>query len=171
MMRLTTTSAAGRESEERAPFTILAPAREAGGETRREPFTIGDLRREFGVSARTLRFYEEKGLLDPARKGDRRLYSRRDRARLRYVLMGKKAGLSLGEVREILELFELGAGQRPQLREALGKFQQQIERLKRQKSDIETAIGELTRASLTAAEKLAAHEPPIRDDTRDDAIP
>lgn len=170
MMRLTTTPAAGRESEE-VPFTPLAAACDAGGDDRREAFTIGDLRREFGVSARTLRFYEEKGLLEPARKGDRRLYSRRDRARLRYVLMGKRIGLSLGEVREILELYELGGGQPTQLREALGKFQQQIERLERQKSDIETAIGELTRASLTAADMLAAHDPPIRDLSRGDAIP
>src|SRR5580700_7216029 len=85
------------------------------GAVGRDVFTIRDLTKEFGVSARTLRFYEEKGLLDPRRNGEQRLYSRRDRARLRYVLMGKSVGFSLEEVREMLDLYDLGDGQRTQL--------------------------------------------------------
>ena len=87
--------------------TGFAPFAAAG----RDVFTIRDLTKEFSVSARTLRFYEEKGLLDPARRGEQRLYSRRDRARLAYVLIGKSVGFSLEEVREMLDLYDLGDGQ------------------------------------------------------------
>src|SRR5215471_5939816 len=75
-----------------------------------EVFTIQDLAKECGVTARTLRFYEEKGLLSPRRDGLERRYSRRDRARLKYVLMGRNVGFSLDEVREMLDLYDLGAG-------------------------------------------------------------
>src|SRR2546421_8798578 len=82
----------------------------ATGGPERDIFTIRDLAKEFGVSARTLRFYEEKGLLDPARRGEQRLYTRRDRARLAYVIAGKAVGFSLEEVREMLDLYDLGDG-------------------------------------------------------------
>jgi DNA-binding transcriptional MerR regulator len=122
----------------------------------REVFSIRDLTKELGVSARTLRFYEEKGLVDPARRGQERLYSRRDRARLKYVLMGKKVGFSLEEVREMLDLYDLGDQQVTQLRVALAKFGERIERLHEQRSEIDRAIAELTRASEATKEKLAA---------------
>src|ERR1700724_322762 len=118
------------------------------GAAGREVFTIRDLTKEFAVSARTLRFYEEKGLLAPRRKGEQRLYSRRDRARLRYVLMGKRVGFSLEEVREMLDLYDLGDGRRTPLQVALAKFQERVVRLERQRNDIDRAIAELTRASL-----------------------
>ena len=119
-------------------------------------FTIRDLTKEFDVSARTLRFYEEKGLLDPARRGEQRLYSRRDRARLAYVLAGKAVGFSLEEVREMLDLYEVGDGQVTQLKVALKKFAERIERLKRQKTEIDRVVAELTRASDGMKAKLAA---------------
>src|SRR6266508_3704470 len=122
----------------------------------RDIFTIRDLAKEFGVSARTLRFYEEKGLLDPARRGEQRLYTRRDRARLAYVLAGRTVGFSLEEVREMLDLYDLGDGQVTQLKVALGKFAERIARLERQKDDIDRAIAELTRASDVMKAKLAA---------------
>ena len=75
-----------------------------GGAAGRDVFSIRDLTKELGVSARTLRFYEEKGLVAPRRNGQERRYSRRDRARLKYVLMGKAVGFSLEEVREMLDL-------------------------------------------------------------------
>jgi DNA-binding transcriptional MerR regulator len=126
------------------------------GAVGRDVFTIRDLTKEFGVSARTLRFYEEKGLLDPGRNGEQRLYSRRDRARLRYVLMGKSVGFSLEDVREMLDLYDLGDGQRTQLQVALAKFQERVVRLERQRADIDRAIAELTRASLEIESMLAA---------------
>jgi DNA-binding transcriptional MerR regulator len=118
-------------------------------------FTIRDLIRECGVTARTLRFYEEKGLLSPRRQGQDRLYSRRDRARLKYVLMGKRVGFSLDEVREMLDLYDLGDGQTTQLGAALVKFRERIVRLEQQKSEIERVIDELRRASETVAGMLA----------------
>lgn len=122
----------------------------------RDVFTIRDLAKEFSVSARTLRFYEEKGLVDPARRGEQRLYSRRDRARLAYVIAGKTVGFSLEEVREMLDLYDLGDGQVTQLKVALTKFGERIERLERQKADIDRIVAELTRASDAMKAKLVA---------------
>ena len=125
------------------------------GAAGREVFTIRDLTKEFAVSARTLRFYEEKGLLAPRRKGEQRLYSRRDRARLRYVLMGKRVGFSLEDVREMLDLYDLGDGRRTQLQVALAKFQQRATQLEEQRGEIDRAIAELARASLEIQAMLA----------------
>ncbi len=119
-------------------------------------FSIRELTREFGVTARTLRFYEEKGLLAPERAGQDRLYSRRDRARLQYVLMGKSVGFSLEEIRDMLDLYDLGDGQVTQLRVAQEKFHDRIERLKRQRGEIDRVIAELERARATVVEMLAA---------------
>jgi DNA-binding transcriptional MerR regulator len=126
------------------------------GTPERDVFTIRDLAKEFAISARTLRFYEEKGLLDPTRRGEQRLYTRRDRARLAYVLAGKTVGFSLEEVREMLDLYDLGDGGVTQLKVALAKFGERIERLERQKNDIDRVVAELTRASDVMKAKLAA---------------
>jgi DNA-binding transcriptional MerR regulator len=109
-------------------------------------FTIRELTKEFSVSARTLRFYEEKGLLNPQRRGQDRLYSRRDRARLRYVQMGKTVGFSLEEIREMLDLYDLGDRQVTQLKVAHGKFGERIARLEHQRSEIDRAVAELAHA-------------------------
>ena len=108
-------------------------------------FTIGDLSREFGVTLRTLRFYEDRDLLRPRRQGQNRIYSRRDRARLKLVIMGKKVGFSLGEIKDMLDLYDLKDGQVTQLRVALARFAKQIAVLRQQKQDVEQAIEELTR--------------------------
>src|SRR6187401_2739669 len=134
----------------------LAAGADAGAPRGRDVFTIRDLTKEFGVSARTLRFYEEKGLVDPARRGEQRLYTRRDRARLAYVLAGKTVGFSLEEVREMLDLYDLGDGQVTQLKVALAKFAERIERLEKQKSDIDRVVAELRRASDVMKANLAA---------------
>jgi DNA-binding transcriptional MerR regulator len=120
-----------------------------------ELFTIRELAQECGITARTLRFYEEKGLLNPRRQGQERLYTRRDRARLRYVLLGRNVGFSLDEVREMLDLYDVGDGQETQLRVALTKFRERITRLERQKADIERVIDELRRAGETVEGMLA----------------
>jgi len=126
----------------------------------RDVFTIGELARECGITARTLRFYEEKGLLTPRRDGLERLYSRRDRARLKYVLMGKNVGFSLDEVREMLDLYDVGDGQETQLKVALAKFHERIARLERQRGEIERVIGELRRASETVESMLGGGAKP-----------
>jgi DNA-binding transcriptional MerR regulator len=139
----------------------LAAGFDGAAASDRDVFTIRDLTKEFAVSARTLRFYEEKGLLDPARRGEQRLYSRRDRARLAYVLAGKTVGFSLEEVREMLDLYDLGDGQVTQLKVALTKFAERIERLERQKADIDRVVAELTRASDGMKAKLVARGIPV----------
>lgn len=134
-----------------AEVAFVRGARQPG-----DRFSIRELTREFGVTARTLRFYEEKGLLAPTRAGQDRLYSRRDRARLQYVLMGKGVGFSLEEIRDMLDLYDLGDGQATQLKVAQEKFHERIERLKRQRGEIDRVIAELERARATVADMLAA---------------
>lgn len=113
--------------------------------SKKTQFGIGDLAKEFGCTLRTLRFYEDKGLINPKRDGMNRVYSRRDRARLKLVLMGKNVGFSLSEIRDMLDLYDLRDGQVTQLRVALSRFNEQITVLENQRRDIEQAIEELTR--------------------------
>jgi DNA-binding transcriptional MerR regulator len=108
-------------------------------------FGIGDLAREFDVTLRALRFYEDKGLLTPERDGANRLYSRRDRARLKLILMGKRVGFSLQEIKEMLDLYDLKDGQTTQLRVAHQRFEAQLHALQDQKREVEKAITELSR--------------------------
>ena len=121
-------------------------------------FSIGDLAREFGVTLRALRFYEAKGLLHPRRRGPSRIYSRRDRARLKLVLLGKRVGFSLREIREMLDLYELKNGEVTQLRFAAEKFRAQIKRFEAQRADIDLAIEDLTRTYQVVAGMLKQRE-------------
>lgn len=108
-------------------------------------YTIGDLAREFGVTLRALRFYEDKGLLTPQRDGLNRLYSRRDRARLKLILLGKRVGFSLLEIKEMLDLYDLKDGQLTQIKVAHKKFSDQLVALHEQRAEVDRAIVELTR--------------------------
>lgn len=126
-------------------------------------FTIGDLAKEFGVSLRTLRFYEDKNLLNPRRNGVTRIYSRRDRARLKLVLMGKRVGFSLTEIKEMLDLYDLKDGQSIQLKVSLKRFNEQIDLLQKQKEDVEQAIDELTRTVNIVQGMLAEKEGQTED--------
>lgn len=116
-----------------------------GEGTKKTQFSIGELAKEFDCTLRTLRFYEDKGLLNPKRDGMNRIYSRRDRARLKLVLMGKRVGFSLTEIRDMLDLYDLRDGQVTQLRVALDRFNGQIDVLRSQRQEIDQAIEELTR--------------------------
>jgi DNA-binding transcriptional MerR regulator len=128
----------------------------SGGSARpgQQTFTIRDLAKEFGVTARTLRFYEEKELLSPERQGQERLYSRRDRARLKLVLMGKRVGFSLEEIRSMLDLYDLGDGRVTQLKVTFARFNERIERLKQQRTEIDEAIQAMERATQSLTEML-----------------
>ena len=121
-------------------------------------FSIGDLASEFGVTLRTLRFYEDKNLIHPRREGQNRLYGRRDRARLKLILLGRRVGFSLSEIKEMLDLYELRDGSPPRLRAALHRFAAQIETLKRHKADVEQAIDELAHTMAVVAGMLEARE-------------
>ncbi len=109
-----------------------------------ESFTITELATEFAITPRTLRFYEDKGLLRPARQGNARIYRRRDRARLRLILRGKRLGFSLADIQEMLDLYDLGDGQVTQLRTLLARSRERLAALADQRRDVDEAIGELT---------------------------
>jgi len=121
-------------------------------------YSIGQLAREFGLTLRALRFYEDKGLLSPRRRGLERIYGRRDRARLKLIVMGKKIGFSLNEISEMLDLYDLRDGQVGQLRTALDKFRRQALLLEQQKRDIELALEELNRTVSVVAGMLEERE-------------
>jgi DNA-binding transcriptional MerR regulator len=121
-------------------------------------FTIGDLAEEFSVTLRTLRFYEDKDLIHPRRDGVSRLYSRKDRARLKLILLGKRVGFSLNEIKGMLDLYELRDGSPARLRASLRQFTTQIEKLRRHKEDVEQAIDELEHTMTIVAGMLQARE-------------
>ncbi len=108
-------------------------------------YRIGDLASEFDVTLRTLRFYEDKGLLRPARNGVTRLYSKRDRARLKLILLGKRLGFSLSEVKRMIDLYDPQGKNETQLRVALEKGEAQMRILEEQRKHLDTAIDELQR--------------------------
>lgn len=118
-------------------------------------FTIRELYVEFKCTPRALRFYEDKGLLAPARQGLNWVYSYKDRARLQLILRGKRVGLSLAEIREILELYDKQDGGAAQNATALRKFRQRIAAFERQREDIDHNIAELREACARLESRLA----------------
>jgi DNA-binding transcriptional MerR regulator len=118
-------------------------------------FTIRQLCVEFSCTPRALRFYEDKGLLAPARQGLNRVYSHRDRGRLQLILRGKRVGLSLAEIREILQLYDKHDGGATQNALALAKFRARITALERQREDVDNSIEELHRACARLEAQLA----------------
>lgn len=110
----------------------------------REEFTISELSEEFGITPRALRFYEDEGLISPQRRGTARIYSRRDRARLAWILRGKRVGFSLFDIREMVDLYDRNDGRREQQRVSVSKCRERIAMLEAQKRDIDDAIAEMT---------------------------
>ncbi len=112
---------------------------------RNETYTITQLCREFNVTPRALRFYEQKGLLHPTRRGWTRIFSYRDRARLKLILRGKKVGFTLAEIKEMLDLYNLKDGQLTQLKHASKKMAERLVALRQQRVELEEAIADLER--------------------------
>lgn len=102
-------------------------------------YSIGELAKEFDVTPRALRFYEDKDLLHPARNGMNRVYSYRDRGRLQLILQGKNIGLSLAEIRELIDVYHV-EGPRAQQEKMLERFQGQVAKLEKQREDIDGAL-------------------------------
>ena len=124
-------------------------------------FTIRQLCVEFKCTPRALRFYEDKGLLSPARQGLNRVYSYKDRARLQLILRGKRVGLSLSEIREILELYAKGDGGAAQNAKALRKFRERIVVFEQKREDIDLALEELRTACARMEHMLADSRPDL----------
>ena len=106
-------------------------------------FSISELAREFDVTPRAIRFYEDHGLLAPKRAGQRRIYSPRDRTRLKLTLRGKRLGLTLSEIRELIDMYEPGRDERPQLTRFLDVLENHKASLLQQRGDIEAQLSEL----------------------------
>ncbi len=123
-----------------APIEALAPIEPRPD---RDAFSISDLCAEFGVTPRALRFYEDEGLISPERRGTQRIYTHRDRARLAWILRGKRVGFSLGEIKEMIDLYDLGDGRRVQRQVTLERCMDRIRHLEAQKRDIDAHIAEL----------------------------
>ena len=122
---------------------------------RHKTYTISQLAKEFDVTPRALRFYEDKGLLSPARDGMARVYTNTERARLKLILSGRKVGFSLNDIREILDLYNVGDNQRTQLRRSYKKHQEQLEILKKQRIEIDEAVTLLQEGIAYMEEKLS----------------
>lgn len=120
---------------------------------------IGDMAKEFGVTLRTLRFYEDKGLLNPKREGTTRLYTRRDRARLRLILLGRKVGFTLRDVKQMIDLYDPKGTNAKQLKVVLDKSEKQMGRLIKQRQELDEAIDDLTKVIDTARNTLANRQP------------
>jgi DNA-binding transcriptional MerR regulator len=127
-----------------------------------ETYSISDLAKEFGITTRTLRFYEDQGILTPKREGTNRIFSHRDRVRLKLTLRGKRLGFSLADVKELFDLYDLARDEKKQLREFLARLERRQKLLEQQREDIAVMLNEIAffekqcRRLLEDAEKKVA---------------
>lgn len=120
-----------------------------------ETFGIAELAKEFGVTTRTVRFYEDKGLISPTREGQRRIYSPRDRVRLRLIMRGKRLGLTLDEIAELIDLYDADPSEVTQLKQFIGVIRERKTVLEGQKQDIEDILAEMNRLERQCTQLLS----------------
>lgn len=123
-------------------------------------YNISELAREFGVTTRTLRHYEDQGLVTPTREGINRIYSHRDRVRLKLALRGKRLGFSLSELRELFQLYDLANDERRQLEEFAVKLERRRAQLEQQREDVEVMLNEINFFSTQCQRLLADGDTP-----------
>jgi len=121
-----------------------------------QTYTIGELAREFGVTPRAIRFYEDEGLIHPIRSGRKRIYGKRHRTRLGLILRGKRLGLSLAEIGELLGMYDNMRDSAPQLRRLLVVLAERRRALEQQREDIVAVLVEIDLLEKQCADQLAA---------------
>lgn len=119
-------------------------------------FTITELAQEFDVTPRAIRFYEDMGLLEPARAGRNRVYTQRDRTRLKLTLRGKRLGLSLSEIKQLVDMYDSPSDTAPQLQAFLGVLAEHRRQLERQQEDLEVTLAEIAQHEARCRALLAA---------------
>ena len=117
-------------------------------------YTISDLAKEFEVTPRALRLYEESGLLEPQRNGQKRIYSERDRVRLRLIIRGKRIGCSLAEVKELFDMYDSSPGEAGQIKRLLEKLDERKQALELQRSELELSLADIEQIEQRALETL-----------------
>ncbi len=117
-------------------------------------FAISDLAREFGITPRTIRFWEDQGILAPEREGSKRIFTRRDRARLKMALRGKRLGLSLAEIKDLIGMYNSTEDETPQLVKCLSVMSKRREALEQQREDIEAVLAEIGQFEALCREEL-----------------
>lgn len=126
-------------------------------------FGISDLAREFGITPRTIRFWEDQGLLAPQREGRTRVFTRRDRARLKMALRGKRLGLSLAEIKDLIGMYESTEDETPQLLECLRLMASRRTALEQQREDIEAMLAEIANFESLCRDELTRRGTPLKD--------
>lgn len=125
-------------------------------------YTITDLAREFGLTTRAIRFYEDQGLLAPARAGRNRVYGNRDRVRLKLTLRGKRLGLALSEIRELIDMYNATGDEKAQLERFLEVMDRRRAILEQQREDIEAVLEEINDFERQCRDMLAGRKPKPR---------
>jgi DNA-binding transcriptional MerR regulator len=125
------------------------------GVTMREYYSITELTREFGISTRTLRFYEDEGLVQPVRRGRTRLFRPSDRHLIRQILRGKRLGFAISEIREIIQMYREPPGEVGQLNLMIKRIEEKREELRQKRRDLEDTLAELDQAEESCVERLA----------------
>lgn len=121
----------------------------------RDYYSITELTREFGISTRTLRFYEDEGLIQPMRRGRTRLFRPSDRHLVRQIIRGRRLGFSIAEIRDIIKMYKEPPGEIGQLKLMIDRIEQKREELRQKRRDLEETLGELDAAEEACVERLA----------------
>lgn len=117
-------------------------------------FAISDLAREFDITPRTIHFWEDQGILAPQREGSKRIFTRRDRARLKMALRGKRLGLSLAEIKDLIGMYSSTEDETPQLLECLRVMEKRRLALEQQREDIEAMLAEIAQFETQCQQEL-----------------